>query len=77
VPRVSDWLVLLLGLVLLGMVFSERHDVPRAWKRPSSWLTRDPQEAMRSRAPSQPLNAVLGVILGLGAVVYATIALVT
>lgn len=71
-----DWLILMLGLVILAMVISDRRDIPAAWRRPARWWSRDPEEYWRSRAPSQPLHVVLGMILGTGAVVYGAIALI-
>lgn len=80
VPRtVSDWLLLSLGLALLALVFLHRRDIPAAWRNPARWWAawRDPAEYMESRSPSQPLNVVLGVGLGMAAVIYAVVSLLS
>lgn len=72
-----DWLVLALGVVILGMIYLDRREIATAWRRPASPWSRDSEEAARSRAPSQPLNLVLGLVLGVAAVVYGVVGLVT
>jgi len=59
------WMALLLGIVVLCLVFADRRDISAAWRRPARWWSRDPDEGFRSWAPSQPLNVVVGVILGI------------
>ena len=72
---VPNWLVLVLGVVMLWLVWSERHAIASSWRRPARWWRRDADEYIRSRSPSQPLNVVLGVTLGLAAIVYGIVAL--
>jgi hypothetical protein len=74
---VPDWLAIVIGLALLGLVWSDRRGIGRAWRRPARFWSRDADEAFRSRAPSQPLNVVLGVTLGVAAIVYGVIGLIT
>lgn len=71
------WMALLLGIVVLWLVFDDRRDISAAWRSPARWWSRDPDEYFRSRAPSQPLNVVLGVTLGIAAVVYGLMTLIT
>lgn len=70
-------LPLLVGVALLWLVWSDRRDIRRDWKNPAQWWSFKTGEYWRARAPSQPLNAVLGTALGLAAVVYGVIALVS
>ncbi len=72
-----DWLILAIGVTILAMIYSERGAIGPAWRQPARFWSRDPQEHLRSRGPAQPLNLVLGVVLGVGAVVYGVVALVT
>jgi hypothetical protein len=74
---VPDWLVLGLGLVILGMIYADRRGIADAWRSPASPWSRDRDEAMRSRSPSQPVNLMFGLPLGVAAVIYGTIGLVT
>ena len=66
---------ILLGLALLALVYSDRHDLRSSWSNPAKWYSRDVGEIVDSRRPSQPLNAVAGVVLGLAAVIYGVIEL--
>jgi hypothetical protein len=68
---------LLAGAALLWLVWSDRGNIRRDWKKPARWWSVKADEALRSRSPSQPLNVVLGTVLGLGAVVYGVLALVS
>jgi hypothetical protein len=68
---------LLAGAALLWAVWSDRGNVRRDWKSPARWWAFKTDEHWRSRSPSQPLNVVLGTVLGLGAVVYGILALVS
>ncbi len=72
-----DWLVLGLGLAILGMIFADRRLIRSAWRRPARWYSRDPDEYMRSRGPAQPLNVLVGLPLGIAAVLYGAIGLLT
>lgn len=76
VPTVPDWLALVLGIVILWLVFSERRDIAWSWRHPARWWSRDPEEYMRSRSPSQPLNVLVGMALGVAAIVYGIVALI-
>lgn len=69
----SATLLVLVGVALLWLVWSDRGAVRRDWKEPARWWK--PGEYWAARSPSQPLNVVLGTVLGLGAVVYGLIAL--
>lgn len=69
--------MLLLGVVVLWLVLSEWRGIAPAWRRPARWWSRDPEEYMRSRSPSEPLNVALGVVLGGAAVIYAIVSLIT
>lgn len=70
------WMALLLGIVVLCLVFTDRRDISAAWRRPARWWSRNPDELFRSRAPSEPLNVVVGVMLGVAAVVYGIVTLI-
>jgi hypothetical protein len=71
----NDWIVLIAGLALLGLTWSDRKNVRQAWKQPARWWR--PREQWDARAPSQPLNLVLGTVLGGAAVVFGVLGLVT
>jgi hypothetical protein len=68
--------LLLAGAALLWAVWSDRGNIRRDWKNPARWWSSKADEQFRSRSPSQPLNVVLGTVLGLGAVVCGILALV-
>jgi len=72
---VTELLVLLAGVLLLWMVWSDRGDIERYWKNPARFWRAD--EYLRAGSPSQPLSVVLGTVLGGCAVVYGVVALVT
>ena len=72
-----DWLILAVGVTILAMIYSERRSIGPAWRKPARFWSRDSQEAWSSRGPAQPLNLVLGLVLGTAAVVYGVVALVT
>jgi RsiW-degrading membrane proteinase PrsW (M82 family) len=71
----SDGLVLIVGLALLGLTWSDRKNVRQAWRKPARWWRL--REYWDARAPSQPLNLVLGTVLGGAAVVFGVLGLVT
>ena len=71
-----DWFAIVLGVGLLALVFSDRGNIGAAWRAPSRWWTRDPAEYVESRRPSQPLNVVLGIGLGVICIVYGVASLV-
>ena len=68
-----DWAGIILGVVILALVFSDRRDIGRAWRRPARFWRAD--EGFEARAPSQPGNALAGVILGLAAIAYGVYSL--
>ena len=68
-------LILLLGVVMLWMLWSDRGGIKRDWRAPAnSWRV---DEAWRSRAPSQPALLVVGTPVAVAAVVYGVVSLVT
>jgi hypothetical protein len=71
----SDWMILIVGLALLGLMWSDRKHVRQAWKQPARWWR--PRENFDAQAPSQPFNFVLGCVLGAAAVVFGIVGLVT
>jgi hypothetical protein len=73
----ADLAILLVGLVVLALIWSERDEITTAWSAPSRWWSRDPQGAFRARAPAQPGNLIIGGILGVAAVIYGALALLT
>ena len=73
--RMSDWMILVVGLALLGLMWSDRKNVRQAWKEPARWWR--PRENFDAQAPSQPFNFVLGCVLGVAAVVFGILGLVT
>jgi hypothetical protein len=72
-----DWLPILLGVALLGLVWSDRRRIRNAWRRPARFWARDPVEGFGAQAPSQPLNLALGLVLGIAAIVYGVVGLIT
>jgi hypothetical protein len=68
---------LLAGAALLWLVWSDRRNLRREWMNPARWWSFKAAEPWRSRSPSQPLNVVLRTVLGLSAVVYGILALVS
>jgi len=72
---VTGLLVLLAGLFLLWMVWSDSGNIRGDWEKPSRFWKHG--EYWRSRSPSQPLNLVLPTVLGACGVVYGVIALGT
>jgi hypothetical protein len=71
-----DWLILVFGVVILALVASDRRNIGSAWKNPARWWGWRSDEYWRSRAPSQPLNVLLGLGLGIAAVVYGLLSLI-
>jgi hypothetical protein len=74
---VPDWLAIVVGAAVLALVWTDRRDLGSAWRSPAKWWSRDAGESADSRSPAQPLNAVLGVVLGTAAIVYGIVALIT
>jgi hypothetical protein len=70
-----DWFAIVIGVVLLALVFSDRSRIREAWSSPKSWWK--PSEYWESRSPSQPLNVVLGVVLGVAAIIYGLASLLS
>jgi hypothetical protein len=71
----SDWVAVIAGLALFGLVWSDRKHVRQAWKKPARWWRLS--ENFDARAPSQPFNLVLGCVLGGAAVVFGIVGLLT
>jgi hypothetical protein len=57
-----------------AFVYSDRRFIRGAWQSPARFWRADEFEA---RAPSQPGNLVAGVLLGVAAIAYGVVALVT
>jgi hypothetical protein len=73
-----DWVVLILGVLILALIFADRHRVRDAWRNPSRWYAVwNFDETWDSRAPSQPLSVVLGIVLGVAAIVYGVVGILT
>lgn len=72
-----DWVAIVIGIALLALVASDRRNIGGAWRSPSRWWSRDPAEYLGSRRPSQPLNVLLGLVLGIACVAYGVISLVS
>jgi len=70
-----DWFAIVIGMALLALVASDRRNIGRAWRSPSRWWSRDASEYVDSRRPSQPLNVLLGVVLGTACVLYGVVSL--
>lgn len=64
---------IVLGVALLGLVVGDRKNIGSASRKPSRWFRQE--EYWDSRSPSQPLNVVLGVGLGLAALIYGVVTL--
>ena len=73
----DNWVGIAVGVALIGLVFSDRRDIKRDWHSPARWWSRKPGEYQASRSPSQPLNVVLGLLLGTAAVIWGLIGLLT
>lgn len=73
----SDWLILILGIVILALVFDDRSDIRRNWSRPARFYSRNVAEGMEARSPSQPGNVLAGLLVGLAAVIYGLVSLLT
>jgi hypothetical protein len=69
-----DWAGIVLGVVILAFVYSDRRLIRRAWHGPARFSRG--QEAFEARAPSQPGNLAVGVLLGVAAIAYGVYALV-
>jgi hypothetical protein len=69
-----DWAGIVLGVVVLAFVHSDRRFIRGAWQSPARFWRADEFEA---RTPSQPGNLVAGVLLGVAAIAYGVVALVT
>jgi hypothetical protein len=72
-----DWLAILAGVLLLAFVWSDRRELREAWRQPARWWSRDPLEAFESRTPAQPLNVVVALVLGITAIVFGVLSVVT
>ncbi len=70
-----DWAGIVLGLAILALIFSDRRLIARSWNRPARFWR--PNEMFEARAPSQPGNVVLGLILGVAAIAYGVYSLLT
>ena len=70
-----DWVVLIAGLGLLALVWSDRKHIRQAWRKPARWWR--PSENFEAQAPSQPFNVLIGCVLGVAAVVFGVIGLLT
>ncbi len=68
-----DWAGIVLGVVILAFVYSDRRLIGRAWRNPARFWRAD--EGWEARAPSQPGNAVAGIILGVAAIAYGVYSL--
>ena len=68
-------LILAAGLLLLYGVWSDRGNIRSAWKQPAAWWRRG--EYLKSRDPAQPLQLVLGTGLGIAAVIYGVVSIVS
>jgi hypothetical protein len=75
--RMTEVVMMVIGAVVLCLVWADRGNVRGAWRNPAKFWARNPHEYARSREPSQPLNVVLGTVLGIVAVVYGVVSLVT
>jgi hypothetical protein len=75
--ELPGWVGIVIGVAILALVLSDRGGIRAAWRNPARWWSREPGEYWRSRAPSQPLNVVLGLVLGTAAVVYGVLWLVS
>jgi hypothetical protein len=71
---VPGWAGIVIGCALLALVVSDAANISNAWRSPARWWK--PVEYWRSRQPSQPLNIVLGITLGIAALVYGIISLI-
>jgi hypothetical protein len=67
------WIGIAAGALLLGIVLSDRGRIRHAWRAPARWWK--PNEYMDSREPSQPLNVILGLVLGIAALAYGIVML--
>lgn len=67
----TGWLGIVIGVFLLVMVFADRGSIRDSWRSPARWWVR--REYQTSREPSQPLNVILGVVLGLAALIYGIV----
>jgi hypothetical protein len=71
---VDDLLLIAGGTVILAMIWSDRHKIPSAWRKPARfWRT---GEYMESREPSQPFNWTVGLLVGIAAIVYGVLSLI-
>lgn len=70
----TGWIGVVCGLFLLGMVFSDRGKIRQARRSPARWWK--PGEFTESRGPAQPGNVILGVVLGVAALVYGVVTLI-
>ena len=69
------WFAIVIGVALLALVLSDRSRIREAWRSPASWWK--PSEYWESRSPSQPLNVVIGIMLGLAAIIYGVVSLLS
>lgn len=74
---VDNWVGIIVGLGLIALVVSDRSETKRNWSSPAQWWSRNPKEYWTSRGPSQPLNVVLGLFLGIAALSWGVIGLLT
>jgi hypothetical protein len=63
------------GLVTIGLVISDRGEIRKNWRQPARWWRLS--ESFDARAPSQPGNIVLGIVLGAAAIIYGVVTLLT
>lgn len=76
-PPRRGGVILILGFVILALVFDDRTDIRRNWSLPARFYSRNPIEGMDARPPSQPGNVLAGLVVGLGAVIYGLVSLLT
>lgn len=69
-----NWLILVIGLIILGLVVADFGAARNAWRSPSRWWRAN--EAMDSRKPAQPGNLLVGLLLGGAATIYGIVSLV-
>jgi len=72
---VTGWIGIAAGVLLLGLVLSDRNKIRQAWRAPARWWR--PNEYIESREPSQPLNVILGLVLGIAALAFGVATLVS
>ena len=73
----TDLIVLGLGLVMLWMIYADRGRIREQWDRPPTGSWNDPDTIERLNAPSHPSKLMFGLPLGIAAVIYGVVGLVT